>query len=139
MHRNSAGWVYEIGHSPCSGSARFSVGGPSRTRTLDPLIKSRVGHASRAVPGHHKSTTYAGVSVPTHPQNFPRNPSETVSVASAKQRPPAFAHHRPEIGFNGLAQARRIDDASYGQPGPLLQGLGTTGQYIQEDRHTTSE
>ncbi len=36
-----------------------SFGGPSRTRTLDPLIKRRVGLVSRVVLNHHKSATCA--------------------------------------------------------------------------------
>ena len=41
-------------------------GGPSRTRTVDPLIKRRVGRVSRDVARHHKSTTCAAVSVRIH-------------------------------------------------------------------------
>ena len=35
------------------------VGGPSRTRTLDPLIKRRLGLVSLFVLSHHKSAVYA--------------------------------------------------------------------------------
>jgi len=42
-------------------------GGPSRTRTLDPLIKRRVGRVSLMVLNHLKSASYAAVSVQIHP------------------------------------------------------------------------
>ena len=45
--------------APDAPEAPEPIGGPSRTRTLDPLIKRRLGVVSRAVPAFQKSLTYA--------------------------------------------------------------------------------